>query len=338
MLLAYREDRFVLCGGAKSGGSPSNGSALRGAGALKAAGAGGDSRSARPSKPVITPEAKLVGVAGVRQGQEHGHELDDAALARHAREHGPTAGHECLARLVQGTVCKFSAGKSMRKVRYYLERRCRFEQKMAQEFAVCVYREGQVLKRAAIKSRKNHQASGDRLPTTKSRNPGRRNDSPRFAAQKARRPRDLRAGLRVQKRRGTLSLLAGIDLLTGRSMRSSGTLPQPGVYRIPQRLDAAYPASTTIKLILDNHSAHRESKSLARGSTAWTLRIYLHAQAWFLAPISITRASSQIRPVGLAPHPRHLKTRTQRTHYGRHRRRQSPPRHLPWSYKLADAA
>src|ERR1019366_9902315 len=27
-------------------------------------------------------------------------------LARHAREYGPAAGHECLARLVQGTVCK----------------------------------------------------------------------------------------------------------------------------------------------------------------------------------------------------------------------------------------
>ena len=27
-------------------------------------------------------------------------------MARHAREHGPAAGHECLARLVQGTVCK----------------------------------------------------------------------------------------------------------------------------------------------------------------------------------------------------------------------------------------
>ncbi|RWK58419.1 MAG: hypothetical protein EOR45_37190, partial [Mesorhizobium sp.] len=27
-------------------------------------------------------------------------------LARHAREYGPGAGYECLARLVQGTVCK----------------------------------------------------------------------------------------------------------------------------------------------------------------------------------------------------------------------------------------
>ena len=65
----------------------------------------------RPGKePVITPEAKawLVSLA-CDKAKEHGypHELwTTRRLARHAREHGPTAGHECLARLVQGTVCK----------------------------------------------------------------------------------------------------------------------------------------------------------------------------------------------------------------------------------------
>ena len=46
-------------------------------------------------------------------------------LARHAREHGPTAGHECLTRLVQGTVCKILGQEAIKphKVRYYLERR-----------------------------------------------------------------------------------------------------------------------------------------------------------------------------------------------------------------------
>jgi hypothetical protein len=65
----------------------------------------------RPGKqPVITPEAKawLVSLA-CDQAKEHGypHELSTTRLlARHAREHGPAAGHECLAHLVQGTVCK----------------------------------------------------------------------------------------------------------------------------------------------------------------------------------------------------------------------------------------
>src|SRR3981189_3568841 len=115
----------------------------------------------RPGKePVITPEAKawLVSLA-CDKAKEHGypHELwTTRLLARHAREHGPTAGHECLARLVQGTVWQILSHEEIKphKVRYYLERRdAEFEQKMAE--VLCVYREVQVLKRAAAKSRKS---------------------------------------------------------------------------------------------------------------------------------------------------------------------------------------
>ena len=65
----------------------------------------------RPGKePTITSEAKawLVSLA-CDKAKEHGyaHELwTTRLLARHAREHGPAAGHQCLARLAQGTVCK----------------------------------------------------------------------------------------------------------------------------------------------------------------------------------------------------------------------------------------
>src|SRR5260370_35547932 len=61
----------------------------------------------RPGKePVITPEAKawLVSLA-CDKAKEHGypHELwTTRLLARHAREHGPTTGHRCLAQLGQG--------------------------------------------------------------------------------------------------------------------------------------------------------------------------------------------------------------------------------------------
>src|SRR5258708_31689271 len=62
-------------------------------------------------------------------------------------------GHECLANLVQGTVCKILGQEEVKphKVRYYLERRdAEFEQKMAE--VLCVYREVQVLKKAAAKA------------------------------------------------------------------------------------------------------------------------------------------------------------------------------------------
>jgi hypothetical protein len=99
----------------------------------------------------------LAGVSGLREGQAarlSARVVDDAAAARHARENAPAAGHECLADLVQGTVCKILGQEEVKphKMRYYLERRdAEFEQKMAE--VLCVYREVQVLKKA-VKSNK----------------------------------------------------------------------------------------------------------------------------------------------------------------------------------------
>src|ERR1700723_4442505 len=115
---------------------------------------------ARPGKePTITPEAKawLVSLA-CDKAKDHGypHELwTTRLLARHAREHGAVAGHGCLANLVQGTVCKILGQEEIKphKVRYHLERRdAEFEQRMAE--VLCVYREVQVLKKAAAKAKK----------------------------------------------------------------------------------------------------------------------------------------------------------------------------------------
>src|SRR6516162_6696487 len=111
----------------------------------------------RPGKePTITPEAKawLVSLA-CDKAKDHGypHELwTTRLLAQHARQNAPAAGHECLANLVQGTVCKVLSQQEVKphKVRYYLEERDpEFDQKMAE--VLCVYREVQVLKKAANK-------------------------------------------------------------------------------------------------------------------------------------------------------------------------------------------
>src|ERR1700721_219268 len=113
----------------------------------------------RPGKePTITPEAKawLVSLA-CDKAKDHGypHELwTTRLLARHAREHGAAAGHGCLANLVQGTVCKILGQEEVKpnKGRHYLERRdAEFERKMAE--VLCVYREVQILKKAAAKAK-----------------------------------------------------------------------------------------------------------------------------------------------------------------------------------------
>ena len=110
--------------------------------------------SPRPGKePEITVEARawLVSVA-CQKAKEVGypHELwTTRLLARHAREHGPAAGHVCLARIAQGTVCKILADQEVKphKVRYYLERRDpEFDAKMAE--VLCVYQEVAILRAA----------------------------------------------------------------------------------------------------------------------------------------------------------------------------------------------
>src|SRR5882672_1779414 len=215
----------------------------------------------RPGKePTITPEAKawLVSLA-CDKAKEHGypHELwTTRLLARHAREHGAPAGHRCLANLVQGTVCKILGQEEIKphKVRYYLERRdAEFEQKMAE--VLCVYREVQVLKKAAARSNKPRKpaaiVSYDEKPgiqaiaTTAPDLPPEPGVYATFA-------RDYE-----YKRHGTLSLLAGIDLLTGKVHALVRDRHRSREFiEFLKLLDAAYPAHTAIKLILDNHSAH----------------------------------------------------------------------------------
>jgi len=222
----------------------------------------------RPGKePTITPEAKawLVSLA-CDKAMEHGypHELwTTRLLARHARENAPAAGHESLANLVQGTVCKILGQEEIKphKVRYYLERRDpEFEQKMAE--VLCVYREVQVLKKTA-KSKKPGKSvaivSYDEKPgiqaiaTTAPDLPPKPGIHATFA-------RD-----HEYKRHGTLSLLAGIDLLTGKVHALVRDRHRSREFiEFLKLLDAAYPASTAIKLILDNHSAH-----ISRETRAW---------------------------------------------------------------------
>lgn len=223
----------------------------------------------RPGKePTITPEAKawLVSLA-CDKAKDHGypHELwTTRLLARHAREHGPAAGHECLANLVQGTVCKILGKEEIKphKVRYYLEKRdAEFEPKMAE--VLCVYREVKVLKKAPAKTKGRHKrvaiVSYDEKPgiqaiaTTARDLPPEPGVYPTFA-------RD-----HEYKRHGTLSLLAGVDLLTGKVHALVRDRHRSREFiEFLKLLDTAYPAHTTIKLILDNHSAH-----ISRETRAW---------------------------------------------------------------------
>ena len=182
-------------------------------------------------------------------------------------------------------VCKILADQEVKphKVRYYLERRDpEFDVKMTE--VLCVYQEAAILRAVEAGTAKAcpgldpeaSLAESEPEATDKTEpnvafvsydeKPGIQAisntaaDLPPVAGKHACVARD-----HEYKRLGTLSLLAGIDLLTGqvhacvedrhRSREFVGFL---------KKLDAAYPSDTAIKVILDNHSAH-----VSKETTKW---------------------------------------------------------------------
>ena len=266
MLLAYRETpSFYAVGRAIGVTHQTVERCLRRAETLGVMGALDD--SPRPGRePVITDEARtfIVDLA-CRKAKDFGypHELwTTRLLAKHIRQHGPAAGHACLTRLAQGTLCKILGRQDIKphKVRYYLERRDpEFDAKMAE--VLCVYREVELLKQSvaeegetpavaivAYDEKPGLQAIGTTAP-----------DLPPAPARHECVGRD-----HEYVRHGTLSLLAGIDLVTGEVHASVEERHRSREFvAFLQKLDAAYPPATAIKLILDNHSAHVSKETRA---------------------------------------------------------------------------
>src|SRR6266700_850785 len=193
-----------------------------------------DDRPRAGRDPVITAEAKtwLVALA-CRKAKELGypHELwTTRLLAAHARRHGASAGHPSLAKLAQGTVCKILAEHEVKphKVRYYLEKRDpQFEPKMAE--ILCVYRQVAMLRAQGESGESQGRDSRaeslaiisyDEKPgiqaigTTAPDRPPLPGTSPTVM-------RD-----HEYKRHGTLTLMAGIDLLTGQVHALVKSLPR----------------------------------------------------------------------------------------------------------------
>ena len=228
-----------------------------------------DDRARCGREPEITAEAKawLVALA-CRKAKELGypHEVwTTRLLARHAREHGPAEGHDCLAKLAQGTVCKILNEQEVKphKVRYYLERRDpEFAQKMAE--VLCVYREVTVLKELAADT-KRRKCNKQIAVISYDEKPGIQaiaTTAPDLAPQPGVHPSIGRD--HEYKRLGTVSLLAGIDLVTGKVHALVRDRHRSREFiELLEMLDAAYPAQTAIKLILDNHSAHVSKETMA---------------------------------------------------------------------------
>jgi len=184
-------------------------------------------------------------------------------LAQHVRQHCVAAGHPSLQRLARGTVSKILRAHEVQphKIRHYLERRDpEFDTKMKQ--VLHVYQQVEIWHQVGTASEGMAVLSYDEKPGIQALE-NTAPDLPPVAGQQRAVGRD-----HEYIRHGTLSLLAGIDLLSGEVLGLVRERHRSVEFIEFLRLtDAHYPASARIRIVLDNHSAHISRETRAYLST-----------------------------------------------------------------------
>ena len=186
-----------------------------------------------------------------------------ALLQSHVRKHCLAANHPSLRELSRSKLHRILTQNEVRphKIRYYVERRDpEFERKMIE--VLHVYKDVEIvnagLVEGALKEPATVTISYDEKPgiqalaTTTSDRPPVSNRYPSHL-------RDYE-----YKRLGTVSLLAGLDLHTGRVTEIvSDRHASVDFIALLGKLDTEYPAQARIRLLLDNHSAHVSKETQA---------------------------------------------------------------------------
>lgn len=231
----------------------------------------------RPFEPVITPEAKAwVTHLSCSKPKDIGYAAElwtRNSLARHVRLHSQQAGHPSLSCAVGATIHRILKDNKLRpdKIRYYLEKRdSEFEKKMRE--VLVVYQE--VFLASAKKENEGravYSVSVDEKPGVQAIE----NTAPDLPPVPGKHPEWGRD--HEYRRHGTLSILASLDLQDGhvigrveerhRSIEFIGLLKD---------LDAYYPPDATIRIILDNHSAHTSKETRAYLATRPNRFHYVH--------------------------------------------------------------
>lgn len=197
------------------------------------------------------------------------------ALAAHVRQHAQAAGHPSLARAAKSTVQRILDEPQLKphRVKYYLERRDpEFETKMKE--VLLVYQEVLVQNEAAATSGVIPTVvtvSIDEKPGVQAiENTAR--DLPPVPGKHPSVGRDYE-----YKRHGTLSILASLDLHDGHVVaRVEERHRSREFVALLKDLDAYYPAGVTIRVILDNHSAHISKETRAYLATRPNRFTYVH--------------------------------------------------------------
>ena len=184
-------------------------------------------------------------------------------LTQHIRQHGAAAGYPELGQLSRSKLHKMLTEAEIRphKIRYYVERRDPdFERKMAE--VLHVYKEVEITNAGLVSGTLCEPpvitVSYDEKPGLQALAPT-TPDRPPVPGQHASHTRDYE-----YERLGTVSLLAGLDLHTGRVTETiSDSHKSSDFIAFLQKLDITYPAGIPLRLLLDNHSAHLSRETQA---------------------------------------------------------------------------
>jgi transposase len=179
-----------------------------------------------------------------------------ALLQKHVRKHCVDDAHPSLIELSRSKLHRILTQGEIRphKIRYYVERRDpEFERKMIE--VLHVYKEVEIVNAGLLEGTLKEPAvvtiSYDEKPGIQALAP--------TAPDRPPKPNKFASHLRdyEYKRLGTVSLLAGLDLHTGRVTEIvSDHHASVDFIALLGKLDEAYPPQTRIRLLLDNHSAH----------------------------------------------------------------------------------
>ena len=221
----------------------------------------------RPHAPVITEEARTWVVhLACSKPKELGYAAElwtRSLLARHVRREAVQAGHPSLSRAAKATVQRILAQQPLHpeRVRYYLEKRDpAFAVRMRD--VLLVYQEVALQNEAqragqprspiitvSVDEKPGLQAIANTAP-----------DLPPVPGKHAGVARD-----HEYKRLGTCSILAALDLHQGHvTARVERRHRSREFIALLRDLDQYYPADCTIRMVLDNHSAH-----ISRETQAW---------------------------------------------------------------------
>ena len=233
----------------------------------------------RPHEPEISDEAKawVVSVACTKP-KDHGLAAElwtISALAKFVSEGAQAAGFGRLANAGKSTVWRILDDNDIKphKIRYYLEKRDPdFDRKMQEVLMVyrdvSIYSEG-----AAHDARPNpiYTVSVDEKPGVQAIGLS-APDLPPVPGKAPAVGRDYE-----YVRRGTVSILAGIDLHSGQIFANVEDRHRSVEFiALLKRLDEHYPQGAIIRLVLDNHSAHISKETVAYLATRPGRFEYVH--------------------------------------------------------------